>query len=103
MTKSHSSMNSRHATALALAGCAKKDEPKPPMTHVRITITGREVTQRRRNAVVTARIGPKAIARTIANGGTTKGFSEMIRRFLSRSSTISAVPLTSTPSRVTLT
>ena len=65
------------------------------MTHVRITITGREVTQRRRNAVVTGRIGPKAIARTMANGGITNGFSEMIRRFLSRSSTTSAMPLTS--------
>ena len=73
------------------------------MTHVRITITGREVTQRRRNAVVIARIGRKASARTMANGGITNGFSEMIRRFLSRSSTTSAVPATSAPSRVTLT
>jgi len=61
------------------------------------------VSQLRRNAVVTGRIGPKAIARTMANGGITNGFSEMIRRFLSRSSTTSAMPLTSAPSRVTLT
>src|SRR5215472_18359812 len=54
------------------------------MTQVWITITGREVTQRRRNAVVTVRSGPNAIARTIAKGGTKNGFSEMILCFLSR-------------------
>jgi hypothetical protein len=52
----------------ALAGWAA-------MTHVWITITGREVTERRRNAVVTVRSGPNAIARTIAKGGITNGFS----------------------------